>query len=138
MAVDCGCNPFEPIQATNPAEIAHAISGADIVFAAGAAGVELIGEGWESRNRLKLAIDLNAVPPLGINGIEVIDRGKIRGETICYGAIGVGGLKMKIHKRCLESLFESNDSVLKVNEIFRIGRELQQSQITVELSKSLK
>ena len=67
---------------------------------------------------------VNAVPPYGIAGVEVTDNAQSRGETVCYGAIGVGGLKMKIHRKCIESLFESNDKVLEVHEIHAIGKSL--------------
>ena len=47
---------------------------------------------------LKVAIDLNAVPPLGLGGVKVQDQAVDREGVVCYGAIGVGGTKMKIHK----------------------------------------
>jgi len=63
---------------------------------------------------LRVAIDLNAVPPLGIEGVEVTDKGVERDGVICYGAIGVGDTKMKIHRAAIARLFESNDQVLDV------------------------
>ena len=74
---------------------------------------------------LKVAIDVNAVPPAGIAGIEVFDKGTVREGVVCYGAIGVGGLKMKIHKAALHKLFEANDKVLDWAEIYAIGEELE-------------
>ena len=65
---------------------------------------------------LKVAIDLNAVPPTGLGGIDVMDKTAEKNNQICYGAIGVGGLKMKIHKAAIEKLFESNDQVLNTEE----------------------
>ncbi len=44
--------------------------------------------------------------------------------TIVYGAIGVGGLKMKIHKASLKKLFTANNLVLDANDIYDIGSEL--------------
>ena len=41
---------------------------------------------------------------------------------IVYGAFGVGGLKMKIHRRAIREAFESNDQVLDVAEIFRLAK----------------
>ena len=43
---------------------------------------------------------------------------------ICYGAIGVGGTKMKIHRAAVEKLFTANDLVLDAEEVFAIGQEL--------------
>jgi hypothetical protein len=71
-----------------------------------------------------VAIDLNAVPPAGLAGIEVMDKGVERHGAVCYGAIGVGGTKMKIHKACVARLFESNDQVLDTERIYQIGEAL--------------
>ena len=54
-----------------------------------------------------MAIDLNAVPPLGIEGVEVMDKGKERDGVIGYGAVGVGDTKMKVHKAAIARLFET-------------------------------
>jgi hypothetical protein len=106
-------------------DVAAALEGAQLVIAAGAAGVELLSaEDRPNSPTLKVAIDLNAVPPVGLAGIEPTDRGMTRDGAVCYGALGVGGLKMKIHRRSLEKLFEKNDLILDAEEIFEIGREL--------------
>ena len=73
---------------------------------------------------LQVAIDLNAVPPAGPGGGEVMDKGKERDGVVCYGAIGVGGTKMKIHKAALGRLFEANDLVLETEAVYRIGEGL--------------
>src|SRR6267142_4902227 len=83
-----------PWKCTSPQETAAALDGAQILIAAGAAGVELVP--CEVRQRsasLRVAIDLNAVPPAGIAGIDATDKAKERDGVICYGAIGVGGTK---------------------------------------------
>ena len=64
---------------------------------------------------------------LGIEGIEVHARAKPYGQTLCYGAIGVGGTKMKIHKAAIKSLFTANDRVLDADAIFAIGKSLAQA-----------
>ena len=69
---------------------------------------------------LKVAIDLNAVPPLGIEGVGVADAGVEHYGVICYGAIGVGGTKMKLHRAAVARLFESNDLVLDAEEVFEL------------------
>lgn len=102
-----------------------AADGADVVVAAGAAGVELMPEHvWRECRGLKVAVDLNAVPPTGLGGIEPLDRATERHGIRCYGAIGVGGVKMKLHKAAIRKLFESNDQVLDAEEILELGRSL--------------
>jgi hypothetical protein len=113
-----------PVSAGSSAEAGAAMEGCDGVIAAGAAGVELLGEKEFAAAALQVAIDLNAVPPAGIAGIAVTDKAARHGEVICYGAIGVGGLKMKIHKAAIKQLFKANDQVLDAVEIYNLGREL--------------
>ena len=66
---------------------------------------------------LKVAIDLNAVPPAGIGGVDPMDKAADRGKVVCYGAIGVGGTKMKIHRAAIQKLFTANNLVLTSNNI---------------------
>lgn len=73
---------------------------------------------------MQVAVDLNAVPPLGIEGVESSDRGQSRDGLIAYGAIGVGGLKMKVHKRAIQRLFETNDAILDAEEVFELATKL--------------
>jgi hypothetical protein len=114
-----------PVQTASPAETSAAVEGAQIIIAAGAAGVELLSAAaLEKCTSAKVAIDLNAVPPAGIGGIQVMDKDVDRRGIACYGAIGVGGTKMKIHKAAIQRLFERNDQVLDAEEIFQLGSEL--------------
>lgn len=115
-----------PVTSASAEETAKALEGAQVVISAGAAGVELLPRYVRMGcPTLKAAIDLNAVPPLGIAGVEVMDRAEMREGVICYGAIGVGGTKMKIHKAAITRLFATNDQVLDAEEIFAIGQELE-------------
>jgi hypothetical protein len=116
---------LEAVQTATAQEALRALEGADAVIAAGAAGVELLpAEALTSQSSLKVAIDLNAVPPAGIPGIEVTDAAAERSGVTCYGAIGVGGTKMKIHKAAIQRLFVDNNQVLDAEQIFAIGQEL--------------
>ncbi|MEX0641539.1 MAG: bifunctional NADP-dependent methylenetetrahydromethanopterin dehydrogenase/methylenetetrahydrofolate dehydrogenase, partial [Pirellulales bacterium] len=96
-----------------------------LVIAAGAAGVQLLpADVWRAAESLRVAIDLNAVPPVGIEGIKPTDAGTAQGSVTCYGALGVGQAKMRIHKAAIRRLFESNDQVLDAEQILQIGRSL--------------
>jgi hypothetical protein len=110
----------------SPGQLAAALEGTQVVVAAGAAGVELLScHVRQACTGLCVAVDLNAVPPPGIAGIEVTDKAAQRDGVIAYGAIGVGGTKMKIHRAAVQRLFEANDLVLDAEEIYAIGRELE-------------
>jgi hypothetical protein len=111
--------------ASSGPDLAAALDGVDILIAAGAAGVRfLTADQWQSCASLRVAIDLNAVPPPGLEGINHMDKAAERGRCVCYGAIGVGGAKMKVHKAALRTLFDANDHVLDTAEIYAIAQGL--------------
>lgn len=113
------------VQTGNPQETAAAVEGAAVLVAAGAFGVELLSaEVRQQLTSLRVVVDLNAVPPLGIGGLKVSDKAVDRDGAICYGAIGVGGTKIKIHRAAVRRLFEANDLVLDAEEVYAIGQEL--------------
>lgn len=120
-----GTAQISPCTTGDNAALADALSGADLVICAGAAGVELLsGEALQAAKSIQVAIDLNAVPPLGIEGVKAVDQGVDLGSIKVYGAIGVGGTKMKIHKAAIRSLFQANDRVLDASEIYKLGESL--------------
>jgi hypothetical protein len=110
---------------TDTAKAAEVLERAQLLLNCGPAGVMLVPrQAWAGRQGLIAAADLNAVPPLGIEGIEVTDNGVERDGVTVFGALGVGGLKMKIHKACIAKLFERNDLVLDAETIAEVAREL--------------
>jgi hypothetical protein len=112
----------EPAATGNPAELQAALAGRTLVVAAGAAAAVLLPRAARAAcPGLKVAIDLNAVPPLGIEGVEVVDKGVEREGVVCYGAIGVGDTKMKIHRAAIARLFESNDQVMDAEEVYALA-----------------
>lgn len=101
------------------------LEGCDLLVAAGAAGVEFLkADEWQASSALRVAIDLNAVPPLGLDGIGVTDKAVSKGQIVCYGAIGVGGLKMKIHRAAVQNLFEANDRVLDTAAVYELASKV--------------
>ena len=110
---------------TDSAQAEQVLDGAALLVSAGPAGVCMVPRAaWAGRAGLRVAADLNAVPPQGVEGIEVQDNGTERDGVIVFGALGVGGLKMKIHKACIARLFESNDAVLDAETIADVAQAL--------------
>ncbi len=80
--------------ARNDAEKAELVADTDIIFCTAKAGIQVIsGAVLKAANQLKVAGDVNAVPPLGIEGIKRNDRGVplLLAEN-AQGAVGVGSL----------------------------------------------
>ncbi len=115
-----------PAAATTPDETAAIAQNANLLFAAGAAGVRFL----DSRHlaeltNLQVAVDLNAVPPAGLAGIEPADRAVRRHGIVCYGALGVGHTKMKVHRQALQRLFTASDLIFDTAAIYRLALELE-------------
>jgi hypothetical protein len=113
------------VKMADGSQAAAVIEGAQMVLNAGGAGICLVPrDAWAGRAGLRAVADLNAVPPLGVEGIEVNDDGVEREGLTVFGALGVGKLKMKIHKASIARLFEQNDLVLDAETIAEVAREL--------------
>ncbi len=108
---------------SDPTSLAKGLEGAAVVVAAGAAGVTLLPESIRaSIPEIRVLIDLNAVPPVGIEGVEPTDKGKGRGGVTAWGAIGVGATKMKVHRAAIRALFATGDRVIDAEDALAIGR----------------
>lgn len=117
---------LEPVETGAVEDWATFLKGVQVLIAAGAAGVELVPPGsLGAASDLRVAIDLNAVPPAGVAGIEAADKGADREGTVCYGAIGVGGLKMRIHRWAIQRLFDRNDQILDADTILELAERIE-------------
>jgi saccharopine dehydrogenase-like NADP-dependent oxidoreductase len=117
---------LEAVSVSSSADGPAALEGRNLVVAAGAAGTVLLPKKIrEACKTLRVAIDLNGVPPVGIEGVELNDKAVERTGTVCYGALGVGGTKMKIHKAAVSRLFQANDSLFDVDEVYNLALQLQ-------------
>jgi len=103
------------------------IAEADVVLACAAAGVQVLSaEDLASATRLKVAADVNAVPPEGIAGVGVMDDGTALAGTaaVGIGALAVGNVKYQTQHRLLLRLRESEKAqVLSFPEAFAVARE---------------
>ena len=114
-----------PIEAPTAEDRAKILDGAQILIATGATGVELLKEAhWISNPTLELVADANATPPLGLGGLDMMDRGTDRSGKKVWGAIGFGTLKLALHRACIAKLFETNDQILNAEAIFDIAKEM--------------
>jgi hypothetical protein len=108
-----------------PGGMAAALADRQVVVSAAAPGVRVLSRAARAAcTDLKFAVDVNAVPPSGIEGVETADKGALRDGLICYGALGVGGAKMKIHRAAIARLFESNDQILDAEEVYALAQQI--------------
>lgn len=111
-----------PGEGRSDESVAALMKDAHVAIAAGPAGVCVIPEtAWLNSDNLEVIADVNAVPPQGVEGLEVMDNGTEKSGIRFYGAIAIGNFKMKVHRGAIESLFESNDQFLDETTIYDIA-----------------
>jgi hypothetical protein len=121
MKADYGVDVI-PGESRSDEEVKSLLSDAEVAIAAGPAGVCVIPESViKGNSSLKVVADVNAVPPLGVAGIEVMDNGTEKDGIKYYGAIAIGNFKMKVHHGAIATLFESNDLFLDETTIYDIA-----------------
>ena len=116
------------ITAGADADKADYIKTADVVFATGAAGIELLSAALiASAPQLKVAADVNAVPPAGIAGVDAFANGTaIAGSTsgaVGVGALAIGQVKYQTQNRLLKQMLETDKPVyLHFEHAFTMAR----------------
>jgi ribulose 1,5-bisphosphate synthetase/thiazole synthase len=117
--------PVDAVTLNDPSRLPELLEDVDVLLNSGPAGVQMVPRAaWTGASSLKMAVDLNAVPPLGIEGVEVDDDGITREGVVVFGAFGVGNFKTKLHKACVARLFTRNDLVLDAESIAGVAREM--------------
>jgi methylenetetrahydrofolate/methylenetetrahydromethanopterin dehydrogenase (NADP+) len=122
LAKELGLDVREP---GDRSELEGVLDDAQIVLAAGPAGVSVLRRGfWSSHPTVELLADYNAAEPLGIEDTEATDDMKDYDGKLVLGALAIGGPKMKVHKTCVRRLFESNEAILDTEAVYEIAKEL--------------
>ena len=100
---------------------------ADTRRACAAAGVQVVtADDLATAKRLKVAADVNAVPPEGIAGVGVMDDGRPLAGTsaVGIGALAVGNVKYQTQHRLLVQMQGAEKAlVLSFPEAFAVARE---------------
>ena len=105
------------------------IDDVDVVYATGAAGIELLSaELIASAAQLKVAADVNAVPPAGIAGVDAFhDGASIAGSksnAVGIGALAIGNIKYQAQNRLLTQMIETDKPLyLHFEHAFQVARD---------------
>lgn len=117
------------ITAGADANKAEFIQTTDVVFAVGAAGIELLSaELIANAPQLKVAADVNAVPPAGIAGVDAFHNGTVivssPSGAVGIGALAIGNIKYQAQNRLLKSMLNNEKPVyLHFEHAFAVARD---------------
>ncbi len=117
-------------------EIAYFLNTADIVIGAAKAGIRILRtDQLQKAENLIVAADVNAVPPLGIEGVAINDMGKVIDATpkkaVGIGALAIGDIKYKVHYNLFKMMVEEKDSPIYIDhdESFKVARQVAAERI---------
>lgn len=127
--------------APTPAEKIDILKNSDIVFCAATRGARIIKrELLRELKLLKVFVDINAIHPLGIEGIQLKDdMREIMPGIFGIGALAVGQLKHELEKEILRQARDNGDEVYNYNQAIQLARKLLRRKLSpAELTLTLK
>ena len=110
------------------------ISEVDVVLASGAAGIQLVSEEQlKVATNLKVAADVNAVPPSGVAGLDAMQDCKeltaSSSGALGIGALAIGQVKYQAQSKLLKKMATSEQPVfLDFNDALEFAREYVSSK----------
>ncbi|MDZ4790020.1 MAG: methylenetetrahydromethanopterin dehydrogenase, partial [Hyphomicrobiales bacterium] len=86
--------------------------GSEVILACAAAGRRVLSaDNLRNCRNLLVAGDVNAVPPLGVEGVELFDNGKPigYGQAVGLGALAIGNVKYQTQSGLFRKMIESGE-----------------------------
>jgi len=113
---------------TTEEQKAELAQSADVIFSAGPAGRQILSlEQIKPAKNLKVVADVNAVPPLGVEGVRIKDNGApIEGTSaVGIGALAIGDIKYKTETGLFKEMIEAEKPVyLDFRAAYRLAQAL--------------
>lgn len=129
---------LQAVDGSTDAKKAEVLAQTDVVICAAAAGVQVISlEQLTQAKRLKIAADVNAVAPNGVQGVDVGNDGVLVAGTNIYGigALAIGQLKYATQHQLLKQMLPQDQDkpqekikYLEFMAAFNLARELSKNQ----------
>lgn len=120
-------NKVKGVEAKTPEEVGKAIEEADVILSAGAAGMQLLPLSVlkESGKTCKVVVDINAVPPLGVEGLDAeADGEQVAPRTFGVGALVVGKLKNKVEAEMIRMAAEESKGIFDYRTAYEVAKKL--------------
>ncbi len=115
------------VDASTPDKKRAALVASEIALCAGRAGVQILSaEDIKKATNLLVCADVNAVPPLGIEGIDLHDNDKeLPGGSLGIGALAIGNVKYQTESQLFKKMATSDKALcLDFRDAFKLARDL--------------
>jgi hypothetical protein len=133
---EVGAERVKVVEVASPEQTAAAVKDAEIILAAGAGGVQLLSKAdLDKAPKCKIVADINAIKPLGVEGLGSNDDGKeLKPGLYGIGALAIGKLKIKIEKEMITRATLEPQGLFDYAVAYEIGK----SSILKKLAKAAK
>ena len=114
------------LQAQTSEDIGKAIANAEIILSAGAPGTELLPMTVlkESAKKCRIVADINAIPPLGVAGLDSNTDGKeMLPSVFGIGALAIGKLKNKIEVALIKKAAEEPKGIFDYKMAYELAKK---------------
>jgi len=118
---------IKAIDTSTPEKKLAALQAAEVVLCAGPAGIQILTEAeLKAVPNICVAADVNAVPPYGIEGLELKDNGKeLASGALGVGPLAIGDIKYKCESQLFQKMATSDKSlILDFRDAFVLARTL--------------
>ena len=134
---EVGAQRVKVMEVRSSEQTGAAIKDAEIVLAAGAGGIQLLSAAELDKYgaKCKIVADINAIKPLGVEGLGSSDDGKeLKPGVYGIGALAIGKLKIKIEKEMITRATLEPQGLFDYAVAYEIGK----NSILKKLAKAAK
>jgi hypothetical protein len=130
---ECGATRVKVIEVSKPEQTAASVKDAEIILAAGAGGIQLLSASDIAKaSKCKIVGDINAIKPLGVEGLGPNDDKEITPGVWGIGALAIGKLKIKTEMEMIKRATAEPSGLFD----YAIAYTIAKDQILKKLAKA--
>lgn len=123
---EIGVERARGVEAQTLEEVGRAIEKAEIVLAAGAAGIQILPANTlkDYGKNCRIVADINAIPPLGVEGLQSnIDGEEFMPNVLGIGALVIGKLKNMVEIELIKQAAEEPKGIFDYRRAYEIAKK---------------
>jgi len=134
---ECGVTRVKVVEVSKPEQTAVAVKDAEIILAAGAGGIQLLSAtDLAQAPKCKIVGDINAIKPLGVEGLGPNDDGKeLKPGVWGIGALAIGKLKIKTEVEMIKRAAAEPQGLFDYSIAYTIAKDQIQKKLAKAAAK---
>ena len=129
------------VQAKTPEQVGKAIEEAEIILSAGAAGIRLLPSDVleECARNCKIVADVNAIQPLGVEGLKPETDGEaVLPNIFGIGALAVGKLKNEVEVELIKRAAKEPKEIFAYKMAYEIAKKITLEKVKAKKKREIK